>query len=206
MAKKVKAASKAKEETKALAIATPKELVAKKGDFVLKNNLLTMRYWSNSYTTSLFDKNIIGYTLVCQYPLSNFNLDILKDFGAVQLYLDINDKVYIARVAQFIANVSPESVAIQVTLSNLRLKAAYDLEFATPSVFYEQILSEKTFFKAGGKKLEEYIKPLGLLRKSIESDQAFRRRTLEYLSFKMGSEYEGDDVTNLIRDLKKRDK
>ena len=206
MAKKAKVAHKAKEETTALAVVAPKELVAKKGNFVLKNNLLTMRYWSNAYTTSLFDKNIIGYTLVCQYPLSNFNLNILKDFGSVQLYLDINDKVYIARVAQFVANVSPESVVIQVTLANLRLKAAHDLEFATPSVFYEQILSEKTFFKAGGKKLEEYIKPLGLLRKSVESDQAFRRRTLEYLSFKMGSEYEGDDVANLIRDLKKRDK
>jgi hypothetical protein len=189
MAKKVKAA---KPTTKEIAT-VPKAVAIKKGDFTIKNNLLTIRHWSHSYTTSLFDKNVINYTLVCQYPLSNFNLDILKDIGATQLYLDVADKVYIARVSQFVANVSPESVVIQLTLANLRLKSGYDLEFATPSVFYEQILADKIFFKAGGKKLEEYVKPLGISRKTVETDQALRRRTLEYLNYKMGEQ--GDNIS-----------
>jgi len=186
MPKKTKAIKKEEVDQKQLAVVPPKALATKKGDFVIKNNLLTIRYWSQSYTTSLFDKNVQAYTLVCQYPLSNFNLDILKDFGSAQLYIDVNEKVYVARVSQFIANVSPESVVMQLTLSNLRLKAAWDLEFNTPSVIYEQILAEKTFFKVGGKKLEDYVKPLGLTRKLTETDQALRRRTLEYLNYKMG--------------------
>ena len=202
MPKKTKAVKK--EITKELAVIPPKALTAKKGDFTIKNNLLTIRYGPQSYTTSLFDKNVQAYTLVCQYPISNFNLDILKDFGSAQLYIDVSEKVYVARISQFIANVSPESIVMQLTLSNLRLKAAYDMEFSTPSMFYEQILTDKIFFKAAGKKLEEYIKPLGLSRKGIETDQAFRRRTLEYLTFKIGTDNQSDDVIKMLNDLKKR--
>ena len=172
-------------------------------DYILSNNLLTIRYWSHSYTTSLFDKKIINNTLVCQFPLSNFNLDILKNIGAAQVYLDIAGKVHIARLSSFIANISPEAVILQFTLANMRLKATWDMEFSTPSVMYEQILSDKEFFKVGGKKLEEYIKPLGLLRKASESDQAFRRRTIEYLNFKM-SEDNSEEVANLLSDIKRR--
>ena len=185
-----KKATKAKEATTDLVVMPPKNLSLNKGDFVLRNNLLTIRFWSQSFTTSLFDKNVMKYTLVCQYPLSNFNLDILKDFNSAQLYLDINEKVYIARVAAFVANVSPESIVMQLTLSNLRLKAGWDLEFDTPSAVYERILAEKSFFKVAGKKLEEYIKPLGLIRKFSETDQMLRRRTLEYLNYKMGDQGE----------------
>lgn len=174
-----------------------------KGDFVLKNELLTIRFWSQAYTTSLFDKNVSNFTLICQYPLSNFNLDILKDFPAAQLYLNV-DSVYIARVAGFVASVTPESIVMQLSLANLRLKAAMDLEFNTPEAFYEQILSQKDFFKVGGKKLEDYVRPLGLSRKVSETDQAFRRRTIEYLTFKMGN-VDSDEVTNLINDLRKRE-
>lgn len=161
-----------------------------KGNFTLKNELLTIRFWSQAYTTSLFDKNITNYALVCQYPLSNFNLEVLKDFSAAQLYLNIDSSVYIARVSGFVANVTSESIVLQLSLSNLRLKAAMDLEFNTPEVFYEQILAQKEFFKVGGKKLEEYVEPLGLSRKISETDQAFRRRTIEYLTFKMGDQTE----------------
>jgi len=174
-----------------------------KGNFVLKNNLLTIRFWSQVYTTALFDKNILNYTLVCQYPLSNFNLDILKDVRAAQIYLDIEDKIYVARIAAFIANVSPDSIVMQLTITNLRLKEALDMEFNTPSMFYEQILAEKSFFKVAGKKLEDYIKPLGLARKVSETDQALRRRTLGYLALAMGED-NGEEVVNLINDLKKK--
>lgn len=173
-------------KTKALKVATP----LSKGEFTLKNELLTIRFWSQAYTTSLFDKSVKNFTLICQYPLSNFNLEILKDFGAAQLYLNIDDTVHISRVSGFVANVSPESILLQLSLSNLRLKAAWDLEFNTPSVIYEQILAQKDFFKVGGKKLEDFVKPLGLTRKSSETDQALRRRTLEYLTFKMGDQAE----------------
>ena len=172
------------------------------GDFELDNKLLTIRYWSNSYTTSLFDKKIVNYTLVCQYPLNNFNLDILKNITATQIYLDIAGKVYIARVSAFIANVSPDAVILQLTLVNLRLKSAWDMEFNTPAVMYEQILSDKEFFKVGGKKLEDYIKPLGLSRKMCETDQAFRRRTIEYINFKMTDDSE--EVSDLLLDIKRR--
>lgn len=170
-----------------------------KGDFVLKNELLTIRFWSQAYTTSLFDKNVNNFTLICQYPLSNFNLDILKDFPAAQLYLNVDSNVYIARVAGFVANVTPESIVMQLSLANLRLKAAWDLEFNTPSVIYEQILSQKDFFKVGGKKLEDFVKPLGLTRKLSESDQALRRRTLEYLNYKMGDQGEAISEAELRR-------
>lgn len=173
------------------------------GNFELGNNLLTIRYWSHSYTTSLFDKKVVDYTLMCQFPLANFNLEILKNINAAQVYLDINGKVYIARLASFIANISPEAVILQFALANIRLKSAWDLEFATPSVMYEQILSDKEFFRVGGKKLEEYIKPLGLSRKSSESDQAFRRRTIDYLNYKM-SEDNGDVVADLLSDIKRK--
>lgn len=167
-------------------------------DFVLKNTLLTLRYWSQSFTTSLFDKNVADYNLTCQYPLSNFNLELLKNPGAVQLYLDIEDKVYISRVKGFIASVSPESVILQMSLTNIRLKSSWDLEFNTPSTFYDQILADKTFFKTAGKKLEEYVKPLGLSRKVSESDPALRRRTISYLQ----SQLSHDDIFS-EEDLKK---
>jgi hypothetical protein len=161
-----------------------------KGEFVLKNELLTIRFWSQSFTTSLFDKNVKDFTLICQYPLSNFNLDILKDFKAAQLYINVGGEVYISRISSFLANVSPEAVLLQLTLSNLRLKAAWDLEFNTPSVVYEQILSQKEFFKVSGKRLEDFVKPLGLSRKVSETDQALRRRTLDYLHYKMSEQGE----------------
>src|SRR5271168_856351 len=91
-----------------------------KGEFTLKNELLTVRFWSQAYTTSLFDKNVKNFTLVCQYPMSNFNLDILKDFSAAQLYLNVADAVYISRVGGFIAYVSPESILLQLSLVNIR--------------------------------------------------------------------------------------
>jgi len=170
-----------------------------KGDFLLKNELLTIRFWSQAYTTSLFDKNVKGFTLICQYPLSNFNLDILKDFAAAQLYLNVDSNVYISRVSGFVANITPESVVMQLSLANIRLKAAWDLEFNTPSVIYEQILSQKDFFKVGGKKLEDFVKPLGLVRKLSETDQALRRRTLEYLNYKMGDQADAISEAELKR-------
>ncbi len=174
-----------------------------KGEFTLKNELLTIRFWSQGYTTSLFDKEVKDFTLICQYPLSNFNLDILKDSAAAQLYLNINGSVYIARMSSYVANVTPEAVLLQLTLSNLRLKSAWDMEHNTPSVVYEQILSQKDFFKVGGKKLESFIKPLGLIRKEAESDQALRRRTLEYLNYKMSDQ--GEVFTEFdIRRLRER--
>ncbi len=176
-----------------------KKGVLGKGDFVLKNELLTIRFWSNAYTTSLFDKNVKDFTLVCQYPLSNFNLDILKDFAAAQLYLNVDSNVYISRISGFVANITPDSVIMQLSLANLRLKAAWDLEFNTPSVIYEQILSQKDFFKVGGKKLEDFVKPLGLSRKLSETDQALRRRTLEYLNYKMGDQAEALSEAELRR-------
>lgn len=156
------------------------------GNFVLNNNLLTIRYWSQSFTTALFDKNIRDYMLICQYPIHNFNLEILKNFAAAQIYLDIGKKIYIARIKGFIASVTPEAVVLQLSLSNIRLKSAWDMEWTTPQVMYERILSDKTFFKVEGKKLEEYVAPLGLAKKAGETDQAFRRRTLEYITFKVG--------------------
>ncbi len=156
-----------------------------KGNFILKNELLTIRFWSQAYTTSLFDKNVNDFTLICQYPISNFNLDILKDFNAAQLYLNIDSNVYVSRVSGFVANITPESIVMQLSLANLRLKAAIDLEFNTPAVIFEQILAQKDFFKVSGKKLEDFVKPLGFSRKLSETDQALRRRTLEYLNYKM---------------------
>lgn len=186
---------------------TPKAMVSAgvpSGNFDLNNNLLTIRYWSNSYTTSLFDKKVLNYTLVCQFPLSNFNLDVLKNINAAQVYLDISGKVYIARISSFIASVTPEVVIMQLALANLRLKARWDMEFATPSVMYEQILSDKEFFRVGGKKLDDYVKPLGLSRKTCESDQAYRRRTIEYLNFKMSSEDNSEEVSSLLSDIQRR--
>lgn len=181
-------------------MAAKKSKKAESKDFVLKNNLLTIRFWSQSFTTSLFDKNVVGYTLTCQYPLSNFNLDILKNINAAQLYLDINDEVYISRIKSFVASVSAESVILQLTLSNLRLKSSWDMEWLTPSAFYDQLLFEKTFFKTVGKKLEEYVKPLGLARKTSETDPALRRRTLSYLQSQMNQD---NDYSFSDADLKK---
>jgi hypothetical protein len=160
------------------------KLAAAKGTFTLNNNLLTIRYWSQSFTTSLFDKEVKDYVLICQYPIHNFNLEILKNFSAALLYLDIGKKVYIARVKEFAAAVNASSVVLHLVLSNIRLKSAFDLEWASPSSFYEQILADKKFFKIAGKDLEGYVKPLGLSKKPGETDQAFRRRTLEYINFK----------------------
>ena len=174
------------------------------GTFTLNNTLLTIRYWSQSFTTSLFDKNVKDYVLVCQFSLNNFNLEILKNFGAALTYLDIDRKVYVARIKGFVAAITPASVTLQLSLSNIRLKSAYDFEWSTPSKFYEQILSDKQFFKISGKTLEAYVKPLGLLKKMGESDQAFRRRTLEYLSYKIGTSASAlsDEEMNQLRENK----
>lgn len=158
------------------------------GNFTLKNTLLTLRFWSQQFTTSLFDKDVKDFTLVCQFPLNNFNLEILKNAQAAQLYLDVEGKVYIARIKGYIASVTPQAVVLQIALCNIRLKVGWDMEFSTPSIFYEQILSDKSFFKIEGKKLEEYVRPLGISRKLNETDQAFRRRTIEYLNYKIGNE------------------
>lgn len=159
-------------------------------DFVIKNNLLTIRFWSQSFTTSLFDKHIKDYRLTCQYTLPNFNLEILKNVKAAQVYLNIADEVYIARIKNFAASVSAEAIVLQLELSNLRLKASWDMEWQTPSVFYDQILADRTFFKTVGRKLEEYVKPLGIARKISETDQALRRRTLSYLQEQMSQDDE----------------
>lgn len=169
-------------------------------DFVIKNNLLTLRFWSQSFTTSLFDKNVSDLNLTCQFPLAGFNLEILKNIGSVILYLDIADEIYVSKVKGFVASVSSESVILQLSLANLRLKSAWAMEWETPSAFYDKLLSEKTFFKTGGKKLEEYVKPLGLSRKVSESDQALRRRTLSYLQTQMN---EDDDYSFSDADLRK---
>ena len=175
-----------------------------KGNFTLKNNLITLRYRNQSYTTSLFDKKIQGNILVCQFSSANFNINILKDFLSVQLYLDIAGKIYIARVKTFHANVTPAIVVLQLTLAHLKLKEVWDLEFLTPSAIYDQILSDKKFFTASGRKLEDFVKPLGLLRKTSETDQALRRRTFDYLNWKMADQDTTDTVESLLEDIKKK--
>jgi len=157
-------------------------------NFKIKNKLLTFRYWSYQYTTSLFDPSVKNYTLMCQFPLKNFNLDMLKNPVGVQLYITIGKTLYISRIGGFQATVDPESITLKVILINLYPKASWDMEFATPDKMYEDILTNKQFFKFGGKDLESYIRPLGLLRKDSETDRALRRRTLEYLRFKLASE------------------
>jgi len=153
--------------------------------FKITNKLLTLRYWSQSYTTSLFNPEIKDYQLVCQFPIKNINLDILKNHPAIQLYLAIRKKVYIARVAQFSASVDPNSVTLNLTLNNIQSKESWDMEFATPETVYESILTDKDFFKHTGRNLDSFVKPLGLSRKGSETDTALRRRTLEYLRFKL---------------------
>lgn len=153
--------------------------------FKITNKLLTLRYWSQSYTTSLFNSEINNNQLVCQFPLKNINLDILKNHAAIQLYLAIRKKVYIARVAQFTASVDSNSLTLNLLLNNIQSKESWDMEFATPETVYESILADKEFFKHTGRNLDSFVKPLGLSRKGSETDMALRRRTLEYLRFKL---------------------
>lgn len=171
----------------------------KPGDFIIKNTLLTIRYWSQSYTTALFNKKVQNYTVICQYSLPNFNLDILKDITAAHVYLNIDGDVNIARINAFNANVVPESITLHLGVNNLRLKNSWDMEWSTPEVIYEQILADKNFFKFGGKKLEEFVRPLGLIRKVSETDQALRRRTLSYINYQMDKSPAGDEVDLLIK-------
>lgn len=169
-----------------------KEPEAKKkeplGVFLLANKLLTIRFWSRTYTTSLFTKKIKDYNLLCQYPLSNFNLSILRDTASAQTYLKTKDKLYISRLKLLNATIDPKIVTISFQLHSIRLKASHDMEFATPAAIFEEILADKRFFIYNGKKLDGYVKPLGLIRKSGETDPSLRRRTLEYLNYKLDGE------------------
>lgn len=175
-------------------------MAKKPGTFTLGNNLLTIRFWSKSYTTSIFKKQVKDYMLLCQYPLSKFNLDILKDISAAQVYLDIDKKVHVARMSGYHATITPEVATLQVSLTNIHLKETWDLEWTSISSIYEEILADKSFFKHTGKKLESFVKPLGLVRKPSETDQMLRRRTLSYLQFHMNSDPQvKDEVENLIR-------
>ena len=168
----------------------PVKKVKTPGSFLLKNKLLTLRFWSRTYTTSLFTKKIKDYNLVCQYPLGNFNLSILRDTSSIQTYLKTRGKLYIARLKLINATIDPQMITISFQLHNIRLKASHDMEFATPVVIFEEILADKKFFIYNGKKLDGYIKPLGIIRKLGETDPSLRRRTIEYLNFKLGDETE----------------
>jgi len=154
-------------------------------NFSIKNNLVTIRYWSQTYTTSLFDKKVKKYVLTCQYPINNFNLDILKNPTAAQIYVDVRGTLYIARIGDFEAFVEPKAITLHVTLVSIRSKSGWDLEHATPSVIYENILADKKFFTKAGRNLDSFVTPLGLRRKENETDQVFRRRTLAYLQFQL---------------------
>ena len=161
----------------------------KPGNFNLKNKLLTIRFWSKTYTTSLFTKQVKDYNLVVQYPLASFNLTILKDIASAQTYLRTKTGLYISRLKLLTATIDPEIVTISLILCNIRLKASHDMEFATPTVIFEEILSDKRFFIYNGKKLDGYVRSLGIIRKMGETDPSLRRRILDYLNFKL----DGDD-------------
>ncbi len=164
-------------------------------NFTLKNSLITIRYWSKVYTTSLFDKKVKKYILTCQYPLQNFNLDILKDHSAAQLYIDVgsrsSNKLYIARIGDFECFADQKAITLHLTLNNIRLKEAWNMEFDTPAIVYENILADKKFFFKTGRSLDNFISELGLRRKVGETDQSFRRRTLAYLQYQL-------DDTNVL--------
>jgi len=157
-------------------------------NFSIKNTLLTIRYWSQVHTTSLFDKKVKNYVLSCQFPLHNFNLEILKNHTAAQTYLNVDGRMYIARIANYEALLDPKFISLHLELANIRYKDAWDLEHSTSACFYEDILANKKFFKHTGKTLDNYIGPLGLQRKTGESDEAFRRRTIEYIRFQMAED------------------
>jgi hypothetical protein len=171
-----------------------KKVIKKKGNYLLTNKLLTIRFWSRSFTTSLFSKQIKNYQITCQYPIDSFNLAILRDTRSAQTYLQYNNKLHIARLNLLHANLDPQMVTMLFEVCNIQTKDAWDMEYATPSVIYEDILAEKKFFIITGKQLDSYIKPLGLSRKVGETDMMFRRRTIEYLNFQLR---DNDDVTAL---------
>lgn len=167
-------------------------------NFLIDNALVTIRYKSELFITPIFDKKVINYVLSCEFPLNKFNTSFFKDYIAALLFIDVGEKMYVARVGDFIATLDPRSISLDLMLSNIQLKDAWDLEHLTPTTFYnDNVLTNKKFFVRSGKSLDSMVSPLGLSRKFKETDQAFRRRVIEYLQFKTGSQMTDIQIKNL---------
>lgn len=166
-------------------------------NFVIDNALVTIRYKSQLFITPIFNKKVTKYVLSCEFPLDRFDTSLFKEHLAALLFIDVNEKMYVARIGNYIATLTPEVVSLDLMLANIQSKEAWDLEHLTPSAFYNDILTNKKFFSRSGKSLDSMVTPLGLSRKYKETDQAFRRRIIEYLQFKIGNTMTDTQIKNL---------
>jgi len=167
--------------------------------FTLENNSLTIRYKSQTFTTSTFKKEILNYVLTCQFLLEKFNTEFFKECYAALVYIDVRGETYMARVGGFAAIINPETVTLNIALVNIQPKEAFDMEHMTPAAFYKEFLEDKKFFKQEGKSLDLLVSPLGISRKPRESDQALRRRVISYLQSQVGNQSLQEKIKEMIR-------